>query len=159
MPDELHLHSDGSEHDLRERVADALAHNDACGPGPVSRQEYLDDAATLIALVRADGLLPRTEDGRYDLLQRLNRAVRWLREAEDIARLEMPALPTADRIREIYEQVTEDVLNGKTTVPPLRERLTVAEAAIRDVLDERTNGPTANAEFIERRLLEGLGQS
>jgi hypothetical protein len=70
----------------------------------------------------------RTGDTAYDLRQRLNHAVCWLREAEDIARLEMPAWPTADRIREIYEQITEDVLNGKTDVPPLRQRLAEAEA-------------------------------
>lgn len=37
--------------DLRERVADTLAHNDACGAGPVSRSEYLADADVLIALI------------------------------------------------------------------------------------------------------------
>jgi hypothetical protein len=73
-------------------------------------------------------LLVRTNDRAYDLRQRLNRAVRWLREAEDIARTEMPAWPTADRIRDIYEQVGEDVLNGKKTIPPLRQRLAEAEA-------------------------------
>lgn len=72
--------------------------------------------------------LPRTDDRAYDLRQRLNRAVRWLREAEDIARIEMPAWPTADRIRDIYEQVSEDVLNGKRNIPPLLQRLREAEA-------------------------------
>jgi hypothetical protein len=72
--------------------------------------------------------LPRTDNMAYDLRQRLNRAVRWLRDAEDIARIEMPAWPTADRIRDIYEQISEDVLNGKTTKPPLLERLRNAEA-------------------------------
>jgi hypothetical protein len=74
--------------------------------------------------------LPRTDDHAYDLRQRLNRAVRWLREAEDIARTEMPAWPTADRIRDIYEQVGDDVLNGKTDVPPLKQRLAEAEQAL-----------------------------
>jgi hypothetical protein len=74
--------------------------------------------------------LPRTEDRAYDLRQRFNRAVRWLREAEDIARTEMPAWPTADRIRDIYEQITDDLLNGKTTVPPLKQRLAEAEQAL-----------------------------
>lgn len=77
---------------------------------------------------RSSGALARTDDRAYDLRQRLNRAVRWLREAEDIARVEMPAWPTADRIRSIYEQVTEDVLNGRESVPPMRQRLTEAEA-------------------------------
>jgi hypothetical protein len=72
-------------------------------------------------------MLPRTDDRAYDLRQRLNHAIQWLREAEDIARIEMPAWPTADRIRDIYEQITEDVLNGKTTQPPLLQRLREAE--------------------------------
>lgn len=30
------------------RVADMLAYNDACGPGPVSRSEYLADAEAVL---------------------------------------------------------------------------------------------------------------
>jgi hypothetical protein len=67
------------------------------------------------------------ETTAYRLRQHLNRAVRELRAAEDIARIEMPAWPTADRIRDIYEQVSEDVLNGKTTKPPLLQRLRALE--------------------------------
>lgn len=80
---------------------------------------------------KAERSLPRHDppDLRYDLRLRLNRAMRWLREAEDLARVEMPAWPTADRIRDIYEQVGEDVLNGKTSVPPIRQRLAAADAA------------------------------
>jgi hypothetical protein len=37
--------------ELRERIADELVHNDECGPGPVSRQEYLDDAAVILRIV------------------------------------------------------------------------------------------------------------
>ncbi len=76
------------------------------------------------------GKLERTNDRAHDLRQRLNRSVRWLREAEDIARVEMPGWPTADRIRAIYEQITEDVLNGRTSVPALRERAEKAEAKV-----------------------------
>ena len=72
----------------------------------------------------------RTGDYHYELRQLLELAVRRLREAEDIARIEMPAWPTADRIRDIYEQVTADVLNGTLSVPPLRQRLADAEAEI-----------------------------
>jgi len=72
--------------------------------------------------------LPRTENRAYDLRQRLNRAMRWLREAEDIARIEMPAWPTAaDRIRDIYEQLTDDVLNGRTDRPPHIAETALAE--------------------------------
>lgn len=71
--------------------------------------------------------LERTNDMAYDLLQRMNKAVQWLREVEDIARMGMPAWPTADRIREIYEQISDDVLNGRSSVPPLKQRLSEAE--------------------------------
>jgi hypothetical protein len=65
----------------------------------------------------------------YRLRQHLNAAVRQLRDAEDIARMEMPAtMPTADRIRSIYEQISEDVLNGKTNRPPLLQQLRESEA-------------------------------
>lgn len=38
---------------LREKIADELAHNDECGSGPLSRQEYLDDADALLGLIQA----------------------------------------------------------------------------------------------------------
>ena len=47
------------------------------------------------------------------LRQRLNAAMRHLRDAEDYARMQMPAWPTADRIRDIHEQLTFDVINGR----------------------------------------------
>lgn len=95
---------------------------------PVHEQGCSHPDCVDVDVVPAENGLRRTDDRAYDLRQRLNRAVRWLREAEDIARVEMPAYPTADRIREIYEQITEDVLNGLVYVPPLRQRLVEAEA-------------------------------
>lgn len=86
---------------------------------------------------KSEVAMERTDNRAYDLRQRLNRAVRWLREAEDIARIEMPAWSTADRIRDIYEQVGEDVLNGTTSRPPLLQRLGEAEtenARLREAL-------------------------
>ena len=101
---------------------------------PDARVEVIEAAPAEAELERLRELtshnLDRTDNHAYDLRQRLNRAVRWLREAEDIARIEMPAWPTADRIRDIYEQVNEDVQNGRTTVPPLRQRLAEAEAEL-----------------------------
>lgn len=41
---------------LRDRIADELAYNDECGPGPVSRQEYEDDADAILRIV-VDALL------------------------------------------------------------------------------------------------------
>jgi hypothetical protein len=66
----------------------------------------------------------------YELRELLKKANRALRDAEDLVRLN-PGLwgnvPTADRIREIYEQVTEDVLEGRATRPPLMQRVRIAE--------------------------------
>lgn len=55
------------------------------------------------------------ETARYRMTMELKAAVRHLRAAEDIARLEMSYPKLADRIREIYEHASEDVLNGKST--------------------------------------------
>lgn len=106
-----------------------------------AHDELLQLRERVIELTEAP--IPRHDppDLRYDLRLRLNRGVRWLREAEDIARIEMPAWPTADRIRSIYEQVTADVLDGKTTKPPIARQLTEAqerierlEAALRSII-------------------------
>lgn len=72
--------------------------------------------------------VPSDHAEAYDLRLRLKRAIRWLRDAEDIARVNKPAWPTADRIRSIYEQITEDVLNGRTSLPSVLERLESAES-------------------------------
>lgn len=66
----------------------------------------------------------------YELRQLLGKAVRALRDAEDLTRLN-PGIwrdsIAADRIRSIYEQINEDVLEGSTARPPLLERLAIAE--------------------------------
>lgn len=48
---------------LPERMADMLAENDACGPGPVSRDEYVADARALLGLIQAEGcaVLPQAD--------------------------------------------------------------------------------------------------
>jgi hypothetical protein len=69
-------------------------------------------------------------DTAYELRQLLQGAVRPLRDAEDLARLRMPAWPTADRIRDIYEQIGDDLLNGRSSVPPLKQRLREADAEV-----------------------------
>lgn len=55
-----------------------------------------------------------------------------LREAEDLARTGpvWQDMPTADRIRSIYEQITEDVLEGRVDQPPLLERLRRSESMV-----------------------------
>jgi hypothetical protein len=67
------------------------------------------------------------EDFRYRLVQKLNAAVRALRDAEDIARVEYPEWPAADRVRSVYEQITADLLDGTVTRPPLVRRLRDSE--------------------------------
>jgi hypothetical protein len=51
---------------LREKIADELAHNDECGAGPVSWQEYLADADAILRIVAEHGPSPErnTEAGR-----------------------------------------------------------------------------------------------
>ena len=67
----------------------------------------------------------------YELRQHLNKANRELRDAEDLARLNPGLWPErhglADRVRSIHEQVTEDLMNGRTYTPPLLQRLAIAE--------------------------------
>lgn len=78
------------------------------------------------------------EDTGYRLTLHIKRAIQELRQAEDIARMELPtSSPTADRIRDIYEQVSEDVLNGKSNIPPLKQRLAEAETLIEQLLKGR----------------------
>jgi hypothetical protein len=62
------------------------------------------------------------ETTAYRLRLKLNAAVRELRDGE-----------TADRIRDIYERVSEDVLNGRVSKPPLLQRLREAEAENREL--------------------------
>lgn len=75
----------------------------------------------------------------YELREHLKKAVRELRDAEDLTRLNPSLWPdklgTADRIRSIYEQVNEDVLEGRTTRPPLLQRLAIAEDNLRVALN------------------------
>jgi hypothetical protein len=75
----------------------------------------------------------------YELRQLLKKANRALRDAEDLARLNpwgiWENMATADRIRSIYEQINEDVLEGRMSRPPLLQRLTVAEDNLRIACD------------------------
>jgi hypothetical protein len=120
----------------------------------------LDLAGDDHARLEAESPLPRTFSRPYDLRQRLNRAVRYLRDAEDIARLEMPAWPTADRIRSIYEQITADVLEGSTWMPPIRERLDTAEtelAALREAARAVASfhGVVSDRDYFANRPIRG----
>ena len=100
---------------------------------------------------RTSTLAAPPESLRYRLVRHLNAAVRRLRDAEDIARMEMPHMPTADRIRSIYEQITADVLEGQTYLPPLVQRLRESEercTRMADVLMDRFGLTTAELNDI-----------
>lgn len=67
--------------------------------------------------------LPGEGNHNYRLMQHLNRAMNAMRDAEDYARMTMPAWPTADRIRSVYEQLSVDVINGRSSVPTRLEQV------------------------------------
>ena len=75
----------------------------------------------------------------YELRQHLRKANRHLRDAEDLARLNPGLWPDryglADRIRSIHEQVTEDLMDGRTYIPPLLERLSITEGNLKLACD------------------------
>lgn len=74
----------------------------------------------------------------YELRQHLKKATMQLRDAEDLTRLNPDLWPdsiAADRIRSIYEQITEDVLEGSTRRPPLLERLKTTEDSLMTAID------------------------
>jgi hypothetical protein len=90
-----------------------------------TQEEALDGLARAEAEVEAyrvevDRLDPELNADRTNwLVRKLDKAMRHLRDAEDLARLDpnFSRLPTADRIRFIYEQITEDVYNGSSGSP------------------------------------------
>jgi hypothetical protein len=56
---------------LREEIADLLAYFDQCGPGPVSRGEYLEDADDILKLV----VLEEAERAELEVLRDLKARV------------------------------------------------------------------------------------
>lgn len=88
-----------------------------------TQEEALDGLAKAEAEVEAyrvevDRLDPDLNVDRTNwLVRKLDKAMRHLRDAEDLARLDpnFSRLPTADRIRFIYEQITEDVYKGSSS--------------------------------------------
>lgn len=78
-----------------------------------------------------------------------------LLEQVERTEIEMPAWPTADRIRDIYEQITDDLLNGRTSVPPLKERLAISEShatALGELLNASTQHRRLCTESTTARL-------
>ena len=77
---------------------------------------------------------PGKEDS-YWLQQKLNAAIRHLRDIEDEFRCRRGVpegfnMIRADRARSIYEQITDDFLNGKRDVLTMKERADAAEARV-----------------------------
>lgn len=89
------------------------------------------------------------ENFRYEITQLLDHAVYSLRQAEDLARIRRPNLPIADRVRSIYEQVSEDILNGKLGTPPLVQRLRNSERRALRLADELAKEGVSEARIQE----------
>lgn len=96
-------------------------------------------------------------DHVYELRQLLNKATNALRDAEDLTRLTSiwDQTGTADRIRSIYEQITEDLSNGRTSIPPLLERLRTSDATVSVLWDALRN--TGVSDETIKQLLEERG--
>jgi len=71
----------------------------------------------------------------YWLKRKLNESIRHLRDIEDYYRMKSGTpvsfnMIRADRARSLYEQISEDFLNGKINQPTMRERAEGAEYAL-----------------------------
>lgn len=98
--------------DLRQRVADMLTKNDACGTGPLSRAEYLDDADALVALILG-GAGSYTTALWAQLDERRDERDRWIERAEaaetDRERLRWAATEALERV-EVEDCVTAELI-------------------------------------------------
>lgn len=76
----------------------------------------------------------------YWLRRKLNESIKHLRDIEDYYRIKGGTprsynMIRADRARSLYEQISEDFLNGKTNRPTMRERAEAAEYALEYTLE------------------------
>ncbi len=104
--------------------------------GRAKRVQALEAAAA----ARSLGPRPTDEPGHeraYWLRQKMDAAIMHLRHIEDYSRSHWDeGIPpegsfdeaTADRARNIYEQITADLLEGKLDTPPITQRLSATEA-------------------------------
>jgi hypothetical protein len=149
--------------ELVERVREGLAE---APPHDHDHLAYEALHALAVRLERAErerdgeGSVPTKAGGpgheeKYWLKHKLYASIRHLRDVEDYYRLkgglrEGFNLIRADRARSIYEQITEDFLNGKRDVPTMRERAKRAEvwakAERAGRKKERTRADRAEAE-------------
>lgn len=136
------------------------------------------DAANLRAGINGLGITPTEAGGpghelAYWQRRKLDAAIRHLRDLEDYFRLrgdetyaDSPNMRRADRARGIYEQISDDYLNGRSSAPTMRERAETAEAAVERYEKYLTRGQfvdelEARAEAAEvevERLREALGK-
>ena len=104
------------------------------------------------------GIRPAPEqDESYWLRQKLNMAVRHLRDIEDYNRSSWAGLPErfegsfqearADRARSLHEQITADFFEGNLILPTMKEQLEIAlaqleiwEPLISDLTDSKAAG-------------------
>ena len=83
----------------------------------------------------------------YEVRQYLDQAMRALRDAEDWARLRTGNEPLATRVRQIHEQLTDDVMNGKLNVPSAPDDLKEALDKLLEIMG-MDKGPTEQ-EWVE----------
>lgn len=89
----------------------------------------------------------------YWLRNKLRSAVVHLRDIEDYYIVrggtpESPNVQRARRARGIYEQISEDYINGKLGTPTMRERAESAEAEVRQLRD----GLRRELDYISTRI-------
>lgn len=74
-----------SERAVIALIADELRRNDDCGPGPLSEQEYLDDAAAILRIVQAHPKIAAGRDRYREALERVTEAYDDPKKMVDIA--------------------------------------------------------------------------
>jgi len=104
----------------------------------------------------------------YWLRSKLRAAIMHLRDVEDYYRMlggrpESHNQARADRARDIYEQITEDFVNGKLSVPSVKaerdalraenERLRAALGTIADMDQE---GPVENWKYVQASMYHDM---
>jgi multidrug efflux pump subunit AcrA (membrane-fusion protein) len=103
--------------DLAAKIADELAYNDECGPGPVSRREYLDDANAILRIVLSD---------LASVLAAL------LAEQPDATIAALETLLTSDEAVEAYARAYEpSTFAGDPSSPYISEALDDARRALK----------------------------
>lgn len=127
-----------------EEQCERLQHIADCADTPLMRdvlaeRDGLKEQLEAAELARRP--VPTNEGGpgheeRYWLRAKLDGAIQHLRDIEDFYRLrgglpESYNMARADRARSLYEQITEDFVNGKLGTPTLKEQLEALRGEVR----------------------------